>query len=90
MASTNISIRLDEDLKERFEELCDDVGMNMTTAFTMFIKASLRANGLPFEVKRDPFYSDPNMAHIRKGMEQIENGEYVTMTLEELRDRFNG
>ena len=90
MASTNISIRLDEELKERFEELCEDVGMNMTTAFTMFIKAALRENGLPFAVKRDPLYSEANMEHIRKGMEQIENGEYVTMTLEELKEKFNG
>ena len=85
MANTNITIRIDEDLKQRFEAFCDDVGMNVTTAVTMFIKASLRENALPFAVKSDPFYSEANMAHVRKGIEQAERGEYVTMNLDELR-----
>lgn len=66
MATANISFRIDEDLKNRFEEFCEDVGMNMTTAFTMFAKATLRENRLPFEVGRDRFYSAENMEMIRR------------------------
>jgi len=90
MESTNVSFRLDKDLKERFEAFCDDVGMNMTTAFTMFIKASLRQNRIPFAIEGDGFYNEANLEHIRKGIDQIKNGETVTMTLDELRKEFNG
>ena len=48
--STNITIRMDRETKRDFEEFCDNVGINMTTAFNMFVKATLRARTLPFAV----------------------------------------
>ena len=44
--TTNISIRMDADLKAQA-----DVGMNLTTAFNIFVRQSLREGGIPFEVK---------------------------------------
>jgi len=85
MAQTNVNIRMDEELKRNFERLCDDMGLTVTTAITAFAKAAVRKNRMPFELEGDPFYSEANMAHVRKGIEQAENGEYVTMTLDELR-----
>ena len=38
MAQTNINIRMDTDLKKQFEDFCNDMGMTMTTAFTIFAK----------------------------------------------------
>ena len=38
MAQTNINIRMDADLKKQFEDFCNDMGMTMTTAFTIFAK----------------------------------------------------
>jgi DNA-damage-inducible protein J len=58
MATTNVSVRLDEQLKRDAEELFDDLGMNMTTAMTMFLKQAIRYQGLPFDVKRDVPNSD--------------------------------
>ena len=55
------------------EEFCDETGMNVSVAINMFVKAVLRENRLPFDVKtEDPFYSDENMARLRKSIEQIE------------------
>ena len=48
--STNITIRMDRETKRDFEEFCDNVGINLTTAFNMFVKATLRARSLPFAV----------------------------------------
>ena len=48
--STNITIRMDRETKRDFEEFCDNVGINLTTAFNMFVKATLRARTLPFAV----------------------------------------
>ena len=54
MAGANISIRLDPGLKKAAEELYADLGLNLSTAIVMFLKASLAYDGIPFEVKRIP------------------------------------
>lgn len=53
METTNVNFRLDKQTKKEAEELFEDLGLNMTTALTMFVKASIREQGIPFEVKRD-------------------------------------
>lgn len=49
--STNLSIRMDLDLKRDAEELFGNLGMNLTTAFNIFVRQSLQVQGLPFPVK---------------------------------------
>ena len=51
MATTNISIRMDSDVKARADALFAELGMNLTTAFNIFVRQSLREGGIPFEVK---------------------------------------
>lgn len=50
MASTTVNIRMDADLKQKFEDFCEDMGMSMTTAFTIFAKKAVREYRIPFEV----------------------------------------
>lgn len=50
MASTNINIRMDSDLKKQFETFCNDMGMSMTTAFNIFAKKAVREYRIPFEI----------------------------------------
>ncbi len=50
MAQTSINIRMDEDLKRQFDMLCNDMGMTMTTAMTIFAKKMVRENRIPFEI----------------------------------------
>ena len=50
MASTNINIRMDSDLKKQFEAFCSDMGMSMTTAFNIFAKKAVREYRIPFEI----------------------------------------
>lgn len=49
--TTNISIRIDADLKAKADVLFNELGMNLTTAFNIFVRQSLREGGIPFEVK---------------------------------------
>lgn len=49
--TTNISIRMDTDLKAQADALFNELGMNLTTAFNIFVRQSLREGGIPFEVK---------------------------------------
>ena len=53
MAQTNVNIRIDEDLKQEFDELCQDLGLTMTAAFTIFAKTAVRRQKIPFEISRD-------------------------------------
>lgn len=53
MATTNISIRMDSDLKAQAEALFSELGMNLSTAFNVFVRQSLRDGGIPFEIKMD-------------------------------------
>ena len=51
--TTNISIRMDADLKAQADELFNDLGMNLTTAFNIFVRQSLREGGIPFVIKTE-------------------------------------
>jgi len=84
LAQVLVNIRMDEDLKKSMERICKSLGMNMTTAFTIFAKKMSREQRIPFEVSIDPFYSDKNMAAINKAADQIERGQVVVKTIEEL------
>lgn len=53
MATTNITMRMDEDLKLQAEELFADLGLNMTSAFTIFIKQAIREQRIPFTISRE-------------------------------------
>ena len=72
MATTSVTIRMDENLKRQVEALFDEMGLNMTTAITMFAKAVVRQNKIPFEIAADPFYSENNQAHLRKAIADLE------------------
>jgi DNA-damage-inducible protein J len=52
MATTNINIRVDSELKKAAEELFDDLGLTMSAAINMFLKSAVNYDGIPFEVKR--------------------------------------
>lgn len=51
--TTNLTIRMDKTLKKEADVLFNDLGMNLSTAFNIFLRQSLRVQGLPFEVTRE-------------------------------------
>ncbi len=68
MATSNVTIRMDAELKKQAEELFSDLGMNLTTAFTIFAKQAVREQQLPFVVTKHP-----NATTI-KAIEEARNG----------------
>lgn len=48
--TTNISIRMDSELKEQADALFEELGMNITTAFNIFVRQALREGGIPFDI----------------------------------------
>lgn len=77
MAQSMINFRMDEDLKKGMEEACKEMGLSMTAAFTIFATKVSRERRIPFEVSADPFYSESNMARLRRGIEALNAGKGV-------------
>lgn len=51
----NISIRMDSNLKAAAESLYEELGMNLSTAFNIFVRQSLRERGIPFKITEGNF-----------------------------------
>jgi len=79
MAQTTFSVRMDSEIKKQFDEFCSQVGMNASTAFNMFARAVLREKRLPFDVttESDPFFSESNLAHLRRGVAALNSGKGI-------------
>lgn len=78
MARTvNVNFRMDSDLKKNMEQVCNDMGLSMTAAFTIFAKTVTREKRIPFEVSADPFYSESNLKHLRRPIADLNAGKGV-------------
>lgn len=84
MAQATLNVRMDEELKRDFAKICDDLGLTMSTAITMLAKLMTKQKYLPFEPYLDPFYSESNLAELRRIIADKDNGKGVRVTLEEL------
>ena len=74
MAQVLVNFRLDEEDKKGMEAVCRELGMSMSTAFTIFAKKVGRERRIPFEVSADPFYSESNMEYLEKKMAEYRAG----------------
>lgn len=54
MDSTNLSIRIDKDTKEKANELFSELGISMSTAINIFLKTAIREQAIPFDIKLHP------------------------------------
>ena len=88
MPQTTLSVRMDEEIKKRFDAFCADAGMNATVAVNLFARAVLREKKIPFEITGhdEPFYSLKNQARLREAINQIEAGQGTEHDLIELAD----
>jgi DNA-damage-inducible protein J len=86
MGQIMVNFRMDEDLKKGMEQACKEMGMSVTTAFTIFATKVSREKRIPFEVSADPFYSETNMERLRKAVQDINAGKVTKRELIEVDD----
>ncbi len=79
--TTNVNIRMDKNLKMQFEKLCDDLGLSMSAAFTVFAKTMVRQQRIPFDVALEV----PNEETL-KSMENIEKGQNLSKRFTSVRE----
>ena len=72
-----VSVRVDDEVKRNAEATLNAIGIPMSTAVNVFLKAVAREHRIPFELNADPFYSDSNMRHIKSGIEALDAGKGV-------------
>lgn len=77
MAQSTLTARIDSNDKARFDAFCSNVGMSSSTAINMFVKAVLRENRIPFEIAQptDPFFSESNIAYVKKSVKELREGK---------------
>ena len=88
MSQSAYTIRLDSDLKRRFDALCEGFGMSASTAFNIFVRAVVRKRRIPFEIEMseiDESFEKGRQAflEIRR---QAEEGRFPDLTLEEINE----
>ena len=79
-----ISLSVDDAVKREAETTFEEIGLSMTTAINIFLKAVAREKRIPFELSADPFYSASNMAHLRRGVAAMNAGKGVEHELIEV------
>lgn len=73
-----VSFRMDDELKAEAEELFRSMGMNMSSAITIFVTQSVRQHRFPLEIKADPFYSESNLSVLRRRARDMDAGRNVS------------
>jgi DNA-damage-inducible protein J len=85
MAQTNLTIRIDESIKQEAEALFSKIGLNMSSAINVFFRQAIREQAIPFELKPyDDYYTGENLSRLKRSMAQAERGEIITFTMDEL------
>lgn len=70
-----VNFRMDTDLKKNMERVCKDMGLSMTTAFTIFAAKVCREKRIPFEINADPFFSASNLEYLSRVTAEIDSGK---------------
>ena len=74
---TQVNFRIEDDIKANAESALKEMGLNMSTAITMFLVKVGRERRIPFEINADPFDSSENMAELERRVESVKNGTSV-------------
>ena len=73
--AVNVNFKLDADVKKNMEEVCSELGLSLSAAFTVFAKKVGRERRIPFEISVDPFYSDANMRYLENIVREVREGK---------------
>ena len=71
MVMSVVKVKLDEQTKGDLEALCQELGISVSAAFSMFARKMVREQRIPFEVSIDPFYSEANVSMLRRSVAQV-------------------
>lgn len=85
----NLQVKIDDNLRDHAQAVAASMGLDLASAVRMFLFQMVRENGMPFQPSGDPFYSRSNLAALGKSIQQLDTGQTVTKTLDELESMAN-
>ena len=77
---TTVSLRLDDELKKGLDQMCAEMGMSLTTFFTIYAKRALRERRIPFEINAPAPAIDPESLNWNRIREKTLEAEHINGT----------
>ena len=87
MGVINVTVRMDETVKKQSEQVLNELGLTVSAAVNVFMRAVARQKRIPFELalcEIDPFFSDANQIRLALSKKQITEGSVIYKTAQEL------
>jgi DNA-damage-inducible protein J len=85
MAQTNLTVRIDEDIKKEAEILFNKIGLNLSSAVNVFFRQAIREQAIPFALKPyDDYFTGENLRRLERSADHAARGMTINFTLEEL------
>ena len=72
-----LSMRIDDGVKERAEAACEALGLTMSAAINLYLVKLGNEMRIPFEVSVDPFYNVDNQKVLARSIKQLDAGHGV-------------
>jgi DNA-damage-inducible protein J len=89
---TNITVRIDESVKKEAEALFEKLGMSISGAINVFFRQAIREQAIPFQIKakteeerHNEYFNPYNVKILEESIAQMERGETITLTMQELK-----
>lgn len=77
----NLQIRIDNDLKDKAQQIAQDLGLYLTTVVRMLLKQMVHNHGLPFKPELDQFYTTYNQIALQDSIQQLSEGNLIKKSL---------
>jgi len=73
-----VSFRIDDKIKRDAEQVCDDIGISMSAAITIYLKRLGKERRIPFDLVADPFYSSKDIEVLDRRIADIKAGKNIS------------
>ena len=84
MAQSAVTVRIDSEMKSKFDELCNQFGMSVNTAFNIFVNAVVRSRSIPFTIKGSKVEQPSALDLFMRQRKAAETSQEPEMTLDEI------
>jgi DNA-damage-inducible protein J len=83
----NVTVRVESNVKKQGEQILNELGLNMTSAFNIFLRTVVRERKIPLELSLaevDPVFNEANLTRLALSKKQIAEGNIIYKTADEL------
>lgn len=87
MAQVSMTVRMDSQLKQKFDALCSQLGMSANTAMNVFANAVVQTQSIPFRIGiYNPTFEDETLREFREFRAKVAASNRPELTLDEINE----